>query len=57
MCAHTLCETSIAITHSLQAVFKHYDHDRDDYISQAEFNMIAGNFPFIEPFSIIDEDR
>jgi hypothetical protein len=41
----------------MQAVFKHYDHDRDDYISQAEFNMIAGNFPFIEPFSIIDEDR
>lgn len=38
-------------------VFKHYDHDRDGYISQAEFRQISGNFPFIDPFGAIDLDR
>ncbi|CAJ0939871.1 unnamed protein product, partial [Mesorhabditis belari] len=41
----------------VDAVFKHYDHDKDGYISQAEFRQIAGNFPFIEPFGTIDVDR
>ncbi|CAI4223592.1 unnamed protein product [Auanema sp. JU1783] len=41
----------------VDAVFKHYDHDRDGYISQAEFRQISGNFPFIEPFGTIDLDR
>lgn len=41
----------------LQAVFKHYDNDRDGYISKAEFELIAGNFPFIDPFVMIDADR
>ncbi|CAJ0582477.1 unnamed protein product, partial [Mesorhabditis spiculigera] len=40
----------------VDAVFKHYDHDKDGYISQAEFRQIAGNFPFIEPFGEIDMD-
>ena len=40
-----------------QAVFKHYDNDRDGYISKAEFELIAGNFPFIDPFVMIDVDR
>ncbi|VDP08466.1 unnamed protein product [Heligmosomoides polygyrus] len=41
----------------VDAVFKHYDHDRDGYISQAEFRQISGNFPFIDPFGTIDLDR
>ncbi|PAV59833.1 hypothetical protein WR25_09956 [Diploscapter pachys] len=41
----------------VEAVFKHYDHDRDGYISQVEFRQIAGNFPFIESFGTIDVDR
>ncbi|VDM60848.1 unnamed protein product [Angiostrongylus costaricensis] len=41
----------------VDAVFKHYDHDRDGYISEAEFRQISGNFPFIDPFGTIDLDR
>uniref|UniRef100_A0AC34QJI2 Uncharacterized protein n=1 Tax=Panagrolaimus sp. JU765 TaxID=591449 RepID=A0AC34QJI2_9BILA len=41
----------------VDAVFKHYDHDKDSYISKAEFEQIAGNFPFIDPFVTIDADR
>uniref|UniRef100_A0A914YKH7 EF-hand domain-containing protein n=1 Tax=Panagrolaimus superbus TaxID=310955 RepID=A0A914YKH7_9BILA len=41
----------------VDAVFKHYDHDRDSYISKAEFEQIAGNFPFIDTFVAIDADR
>ncbi|GMR59674.1 hypothetical protein PMAYCL1PPCAC_29869 [Pristionchus mayeri] len=41
----------------VDAVFKHYDHDKDNYISQSEFRQIAGNFPFIDPFGTIDVDR
>ncbi|CAB3396647.1 unnamed protein product [Caenorhabditis bovis] len=41
----------------VDAVFKHYDHDRDGFISQDEFRQIAGNFPFIESFVNIDSDR
>ena len=39
------------------AVFKHYDDDRDGYISAEEFRSIAGNFPFLDPFPTIDADR
>ncbi|CAJ0590547.1 unnamed protein product [Cylicocyclus nassatus] len=45
------------VTAMVDAVFKHYDHDRDGYISQAEFRQISGNFPFIDPFGAIDLDR
>ncbi|VDL81496.1 unnamed protein product [Nippostrongylus brasiliensis] len=45
------------VTAMVEAVFKHYDHDRDGYISQAEFRQISGNFPFIDPFGAIDLDR
>uniref|UniRef100_A0A914DTG1 Ras guanyl-releasing protein 3 n=1 Tax=Acrobeloides nanus TaxID=290746 RepID=A0A914DTG1_9BILA len=45
------------ISDMVEAVFKHYDHDRDAYISQQEFEQIAGNFPFIDPFTVIDVDR
>ncbi|VDN52010.1 unnamed protein product [Dracunculus medinensis] len=45
------------ISAMVEAVFKHYDHDKDGYISQTEFHQIAGNFPFIAPFGTIDVDR
>lgn len=45
------------ISAMVEAVFKHYDHDKDGYISQTEFHQIAGNFPFIAPFGMIDVDR
>ncbi|CAD6199535.1 unnamed protein product [Caenorhabditis auriculariae] len=45
------------ISAMVDAVFKHYDHDRDGYISQAEFRQIAGNFPFIDAFVDIDSDH
>ncbi|VDM40634.1 unnamed protein product [Toxocara canis] len=41
----------------VDAVFKHYDHDKDGCISRVEFQQIAGNFPFIDPFGSIDIDR
>ena len=42
---------------SFQAVFKIYDHDKDGYISQPEFELIAGNFPFIDSFCVLDADQ
>ncbi|VDD97781.1 unnamed protein product [Enterobius vermicularis] len=33
------------ITAMVDAVFKHYDHNKDGFISQSEFQQIAGNFP------------
>ncbi|KAK2187594.1 hypothetical protein NP493_161g05024 [Ridgeia piscesae] len=41
----------------VEAVFKNYDHDRDGFISQAEFEAIAGNFPFIDSFCVLDADQ
>ena len=41
----------------VEAVFKHYDHDRDGFISCAEFEAIAGNFPFIDSFCVLDADQ
>ncbi|XP_052105523.1 ras guanyl-releasing protein 3-like isoform X1 [Mytilus californianus] len=41
----------------VEAVFKNYDHDRDGFISHAEFEAIAGNFPFIDSFSVLDADQ
>ena len=40
-----------------QAVFKNYDNDRDGFISHAEFEAIAGNFPFIDSFCVLDADQ
>ncbi|KAJ8308168.1 hypothetical protein KUTeg_013042 [Tegillarca granosa] len=39
------------------AVFKNYDHDKDGFISHAEFEAIAGNFPFIDSFCVLDADQ
>ncbi|XP_014674508.1 PREDICTED: ras guanyl-releasing protein 3-like [Priapulus caudatus] len=41
----------------VDAVFKHYDHDRDGFISQTEFDQIASNFPFIDSFCVLDADQ
>uniref|UniRef100_T1JIP6 Ras guanyl-releasing protein 3 n=1 Tax=Strigamia maritima TaxID=126957 RepID=T1JIP6_STRMM len=41
----------------VDAVFKNYDNDRDGYISQAEFEAISGNFPFIDSFCVLDADH
>ncbi|MFH4980418.1 hypothetical protein AB6A40_007127 [Gnathostoma spinigerum] len=41
----------------VDVVFKHYDRDRDGCISQSEFEVIAGNFPFIAPFGDIDRNQ
>ncbi|KAL3067992.1 hypothetical protein niasHT_037982 [Heterodera trifolii] len=41
----------------VDAVFKHYDNDRDGYISRAEFKQFASNFPFLDAFGEIDSDR
>lgn len=40
-----------------QAVFKNYDHDKDGFISHDEFKAIAGNFPFIDSFCVLDADQ
>ncbi|PVD25412.1 hypothetical protein C0Q70_13068 [Pomacea canaliculata] len=41
----------------VEAVFKNYDHDRDGFISHGEFEAIAGNFPFIDSFCVLDADQ
>ncbi|XP_060585594.1 ras guanyl-releasing protein 3-like isoform X2 [Ruditapes philippinarum] len=41
----------------VEAVFKNYDNDRDGFISHAEFEAIAGNFPFIDSFCVLDADQ
>ncbi|XP_013386601.1 ras guanyl-releasing protein 3 isoform X2 [Lingula anatina] len=41
----------------VEAVFKNYDLDRDGFISHAEFEDIAGNFPFIDSFCVLDADQ
>uniref|UniRef100_A0A0N4ZS15 Phorbol-ester/DAG-type domain-containing protein n=1 Tax=Parastrongyloides trichosuri TaxID=131310 RepID=A0A0N4ZS15_PARTI len=40
----------------VEAVFKHYDHDKDSSISAEEFKEISGNFPFMDQFQNIDKD-
>ncbi|XP_043918309.1 RAS guanyl-releasing protein 1-like isoform X2 [Protopterus annectens] len=39
----------------VDSVFKNYDHDQDDYISQEDFEKIAASFPF--PFYMMNKDR
>jgi RAS guanyl-releasing protein 3 len=41
----------------VEAVFKNYDSDRDGYISHEEFEAVAGNFPFIASFCVLDADQ
>lgn len=41
----------------LQAVFRAYDTDNSGSISTEEFDAISSNFPFIECFSVLDQDK
>ena len=41
----------------LQAVFAVYDTDHSGNISMEEFEAISSNFPFIECFSVLDQDK
>lgn len=41
----------------VEAVFKHYDDNKDGSISRSEFQQISTNFPFIAPFGTIDIDK
>lgn len=40
-----------------QAVFRAYDTDNSLSISTEEFDAISSNFPFIECFSVLDQDK
>uniref|UniRef100_A0A4W4FJW0 RAS guanyl releasing protein 3 (calcium and DAG-regulated) n=1 Tax=Electrophorus electricus TaxID=8005 RepID=A0A4W4FJW0_ELEEL len=41
----------------VDSVFRNYDHDHDDYISQEDFESIAANFPFLDSFCVLDKDQ
>lgn len=41
----------------IEAVYKNYDHDGDGFISHAEFEEIAQNFPFMDSFAVLDADQ
>lgn len=45
------------ISAMVDAIFKHYDYDKDAYISRSEFKQIASNFPFFDSFFIIDLNK
>lgn len=51
-CECTECPLLLA-----QAVFKVYDKDQSGTISYDEFESISSNFPFIECFSVLDQDK
>ena len=38
-------------------MFKVYDKDQSGTISYREFESISSNFPFIECFSVLDQDK
>ncbi|KAG8201803.1 hypothetical protein JTE90_027285 [Oedothorax gibbosus] len=38
-------------------ILKNYDLDKDGFLSLEEFEATYTNFPYIDPFSIIDSDR
>lgn len=41
----------------VEAVFRMYDTDNSGSISTEEFDAISSNFPFIECFSVLDQDN
>lgn len=45
------------VTAMVDSVYKHYDNNKDDYISKEEFEQIASNFPFMDSFVNIDADK
>ncbi|XP_032871064.1 LOW QUALITY PROTEIN: RAS guanyl-releasing protein 2-like [Amblyraja radiata] len=41
----------------VESVFRNFDVDHDGYISQKEFNIISSNFPYLDRFSVLDENN
>lgn len=41
----------------VDSVFRNYDHDRDGFISQEDFESVAANFPFLDSFCVLDKDQ
>ena len=40
-----------------QAVFRMYTKEKSDSVSIHEFQALQSNFPFIENFSVVDENK
>ncbi|XP_059929452.1 ras guanyl-releasing protein 3 [Gadus macrocephalus] len=51
------CVVNKHIRKVVDSVFRNYDHDRDGYISQEDFESIAANFPFLDSFYVLDKDQ
>ncbi|XP_078064902.1 RAS guanyl-releasing protein 2-like [Mustelus asterias] len=41
----------------VESVFRNFDVDQDGYISQKEFSIISSNFPYLDRFSVLDENK
>ncbi|XP_067877709.1 RAS guanyl-releasing protein 2-like isoform X1 [Heterodontus francisci] len=41
----------------VESVFRNFDVDHDGYISQKEFSIISSNFPYLDRFSVLDENN
>ncbi|XP_060711442.1 RAS guanyl-releasing protein 2-like [Hemiscyllium ocellatum] len=41
----------------VESVFRNFDVDHDGYISQKEFSIISSNFPYLDRFSVLDENH
>ena len=41
----------------LQSVFRNFDVDGDGHISQEEFQIIRGNFPYLSAFGDLDQNQ
>ncbi|XP_033624518.1 ras guanyl-releasing protein 3-like [Asterias rubens] len=58
VCVHPDQETITKhVAAMVETVFKIYDTDRDGYITCADFQGIATNFPFMESFCVLNADR
>ena len=42
---------------ALQSVFRNFDVDGDGHISQEEFQIIRGNFPYLSAFGDLDQNQ
>lgn len=50
-------ESNVSLSALGKSVFRNYDHDRDGYISQEDFESIAANFPLLDSFCVLDKDQ